>query len=261
MTAQVLTGPMLQMGLDAMSMAPMQGMPMQGMPMQGMPMQSSYTADMDEGLRAPMQLPQLPITAGEPPAEWRDKTTVMMRNLPNKYTQRMLLTEINNSGFLGTFDFLYLPVDLETNANKGYAFLNFVDPSFAWMFRMSNDGRKMNHFNSNKVVSVTPAALQGLEANHAHYANSRVNRGDPACRPLFLREPEKPVQFDRRRGPAKGRLPRAAEEPRGPVDQSEAGTRPNVGSAKPVARFCHSCGTKIQPEFRFCSECGADLQM
>lgn len=125
-----------------------------------------------------------------PPAEWANTTTVMMRHIPNKYTQRMLLTEINHTGFLGTFDFLYLPIDPETNANRGYAFLNFIDSGFAWMFRMSYEGRKMNRFNSNKVVSVMPATLQGFEANYSHYASARVNRGDPSARPVFLREPK-----------------------------------------------------------------------
>jgi hypothetical protein len=105
----------------------------------------------------------------------------------------MLLTEINQTGFLGTFDFLYLPIDTETNANRGYAFLNFIDSSFAWMFKMSYEGRKMNRFNSSKVVSVMAATLQGFEANYAHYTSARVNRGDPAARPLFLREPSQPM--------------------------------------------------------------------
>lgn len=128
-----------------------------------------------------------------PPSHWADTTTIMMRNLPNKYTQRMLLTEVNQVGFLGTFDFLYLPIDPETSANRGYAFLNFIDPSFAWMFKMSYEGRKMNRFNSSKVVSVMPATLQGFDANYTHYSTARVNRGDPAARPLFLREPTQPL--------------------------------------------------------------------
>lgn len=140
----------------------------------------------EDGMRAPAMFNG---SAVAPPAEWANITTVMMRNLPNKYTQRMLLTEINCTGFLGSFDFLYLPIDPETNANRGYAFLNFIGPSFAWMFKMSYEGNKMNRFNSNKVVSVVPATLQGFEANYAHYASARVNRGDPAARPLFLREP------------------------------------------------------------------------
>merc|ERR1740138_744815 len=130
--------------------------------------------------------------AAQPSPEWMNVTTIMMRNLPNKYTQRMLLTEINHAGFLGTFDFLYLPIDPETNANRGYSFLNFIDPGFAWMFKVTYEGRRMNRFNSNKVVSVMPATLQGFEANYAHYAAARVNRGDPAARPLFLREPKQP---------------------------------------------------------------------
>mmetsp|Transcript_23607 Transcript_23607/g.70248 ORF Transcript_23607/g.70248 Transcript_23607/m.70248 type:complete len:406 (+) Transcript_23607:109-1326(+) len=142
-----------------------------------------------EGL-AGMPMADMLASVGMPPAEWSATTTVMMRNLPNKYTQRMLLTEINHTGFLGAFDFLYLPIDPETNANRGYAFLNFIDPSFAWMFKKSYEGRKMSRFNSNKVVSVMPATLQGFAANYAHYASSRVNRGDPSARPLFLREPK-----------------------------------------------------------------------
>merc|ERR1719271_959269 len=140
-----------------------------------------------------------------PPPSWADTTTIMMRNLPNKYTQRMLLTEINQVGFLGTFDFLYLPIDPETSANRGYAFLNFIDPSFAWMFKISFEGRKMNRFNSNKVVSVMPATLQGFDANYTHYSSARVNRGDPAARPLFLREPTNPMLSDTNRGCRGGR--------------------------------------------------------
>jgi hypothetical protein len=51
------------------------------------------------------------------------------------------------------------------------------------------DGRQMSLFDSSKFVTVTPATLQGFEANYAHYANARVNRGDPNRRPLFLRDP------------------------------------------------------------------------
>jgi len=123
------------------------------------------------------------------PPDWSHLTTMMMRNLPNKYTQRMLLTEVNQSGFLGTIDFFYLPIDQETNANRGYGFLNFIAPYYAWAFRNMFEGRRMSRFNSAKVVSVTPATLQGFQANYAHYSSARVNRGDPSARPLFLREP------------------------------------------------------------------------
>jgi hypothetical protein len=38
------------------------------------------------------------------------RTTVMIKNIPNKYTQRILLGEIDKR-FAGTYDFLYLPID------------------------------------------------------------------------------------------------------------------------------------------------------
>merc|ERR1719424_862984 len=100
-----------------------------------------------------------------------------------------MLTELNETGFLGLYDFFYLPIDPETVANRGYAFINFIDPQSAWLFKTAYEGRKMTHFNSTKHVSVTPATLQGFDANHAHYSSARVSRGDPAARPLFLRSP------------------------------------------------------------------------
>ncbi|CAJ1440444.1 unnamed protein product [Effrenium voratum] len=117
---------------------------------------------------------QLGEDLAPPPPEWAEVTTVMMRNLPNKYTQRMLLMEVNHSGFLGTFDFLYLPIDSETAANRGYAFLNFLEPWFAWMFRSMYEGRRMSRFNSKKVISVVPATLQGFDANYSHYSGARA---------------------------------------------------------------------------------------
>merc|ERR1719221_40019 len=100
------------------------------------------------------------------PPEWAAVTTVMMRNIPNRYTQLMLLEEISSAGFAGTFDFLYLPIDPETSANKGYVFINFVNPVQAWRFRTAYEGEQMQRFNSSKFVSICPATLQGLEANY-----------------------------------------------------------------------------------------------
>merc|ERR1719191_27646 len=108
----------------------------------------------------------------------------MVKNLHNKVNQFELLTELHANGFDNTFDFLYLPIDTDTNANKGYAFINFSEPGFARMFKQAFEGRRMQMFNSDKVVSVSAATLQGFDSNYAHYVNARCNRGDVACRPL-----------------------------------------------------------------------------
>lgn len=40
------------------------------------------------------------------------RTTIMIKNIPNKYTQKMLLQAIDKK-FYGTYDFLYLPIDFK----------------------------------------------------------------------------------------------------------------------------------------------------
>lgn len=252
------------------------------------------------GAMAPDQDPGMDPTAAmafdgglAPPGDWGETTTVMMRNLPNKYTQRMLLEEIN-AACLGAYDFLYLPIDPETAANRGYAFINFITPSVAWTFKSYYDGRKMNRFNSNKVVSVVPATLQGFEANYAHYASARVNRGDPAARPLFLREPQQGggapggpggIRSGRRsRGGGGGGIPQAGPpasqappqllwqvaaamastaqsmaDVNGAAMQQQMMVPETAGQGGMVPRFCPHCGGTIQHSFQFCPQCGASL--
>jgi hypothetical protein len=205
----------------------------------------------------------------------------MMRNLANKYTQRLLLTEINESGFIGTFDFLYLPIDTDTNANKGYAFINFSESGFAWMFKQAFEGRRMQMFNSDKVVSVSAATLQGFDNNYAHYVNARCNRGDPACRPLFLRAPScttttKPAvaRSGRRnvRGHGRSNLDRLAESQQlqqqlelavqalmTKQQQEQQQQQQEDQPLQHATRFCPYCGNKAKVDFKFCPGCGSSL--
>ena len=56
------------------------------------------------------------------------RTTVMVKNIPNKYTQRNLLDLIDTT-YAGAYDFFYLPIDFKNKCNLGYAFINFRQPS------------------------------------------------------------------------------------------------------------------------------------
>mmetsp|Transcript_434 Transcript_434/g.1212 ORF Transcript_434/g.1212 Transcript_434/m.1212 type:complete len:432 (+) Transcript_434:74-1369(+) len=191
--------------------------------------------------------------------------TVMMRNLPNKYTQKMLIEEVNYSGFQGTYDFLYLPIDKESGANKGYAFLNFLRPDYAYGFKLAFHGKQMAQFKSNKIVNVTPAAIQGFEANHAHFSRTRVNYGDPDARPLFLRKVgQKGNQMQTNstltasppglsgQDSARFQLPGGANVP--------SGVLPAWSADKAAALFCASCGTRRSPHHQFCEGCGRKFE-
>jgi len=53
------------------------------------------------------------------------RTTLMIKNIPNKYTQKMLLQTMDEQ-FRGGYDFFYLPIDFKNKCNVGYAFINLV---------------------------------------------------------------------------------------------------------------------------------------
>lgn len=41
------------------------------------------------------------------------RTTLMLRNIPNKYTQDMILQEVEAAGLELKYDFFYLPIDFK----------------------------------------------------------------------------------------------------------------------------------------------------
>jgi hypothetical protein len=115
------------------------------------------------------------------------KTTVMLRNIPNKYTQRMLLDQLNSMGYEGKYNFFYLPIDFRNRCNVGYAFINFLSSETAKVFKNHLDGYRLTGFNSQKICEVSFARVQGLDANIMHYRNSPVNGvGIPEYRPLLF---------------------------------------------------------------------------
>jgi hypothetical protein len=54
------------------------------------------------------------------------RATLMIKNIPNKYSQKGLMQAINDAGFFGKYDFFYLPIDFKNCCNVGYAFINMA---------------------------------------------------------------------------------------------------------------------------------------
>mmetsp|Transcript_70397 Transcript_70397/g.139655 ORF Transcript_70397/g.139655 Transcript_70397/m.139655 type:complete len:540 (-) Transcript_70397:117-1736(-) len=104
-------------------------------------------------------------------------TTVMLRNIPNKYTREMLIKQLNVD-FNGEYDFMYLPIDFKNKCNVGYGFINFrssgVCDKFVKDFHGVDVRKCLPGLNSKKVVEVTPARVQGLTENVRRLRNSPV---------------------------------------------------------------------------------------
>jgi len=118
------------------------------------------------------------LSKGEAP------TTLMIRNIPGKYTQDDLMQDMSDKSFAHTYDFLYLPMDKGTGAGVGYAFVNFIDTAVAAKFTKSFDGYRFSRQqrSSKKLAKISVAHLQGLEKNLQHYKNAAVNAPNDECR-------------------------------------------------------------------------------
>jgi len=121
-------------------------------------------------------------------------TTVMLRNIPNKYTREMLIKQLSVD-FHGLYDFMYLPIDFKNKCNVGYGFINFRNQDACEQFVTNFHGvdvRKcLPGLNSRKVVEVTPARVQGLIENVRRLRNSPVMnqlQDHPEWMPLLFNE-------------------------------------------------------------------------
>mmetsp|Transcript_10789 Transcript_10789/g.25901 ORF Transcript_10789/g.25901 Transcript_10789/m.25901 type:complete len:955 (-) Transcript_10789:111-2975(-) len=133
------------------------------------------------------------------------RTSLMVRNIPNKYTQQMLLSEFAENGHgPGVIDFFYLPIDFKNRCNRGYAFINFVNCQDILAFHRRYYGKQWRTFNSDKICDITYARIQGKAAMLKRFENSALMDKDDEYKPLvFVSD-----------GPEKGkRLPFAENKP------------------------------------------------
>jgi RNA recognition motif 2 len=115
------------------------------------------------------------------------RTSLMVRNIPNKYTQQMLLSEFEGNGHgPGVIDFFYLPIDFKNRCNRGYAFINFVDHKDILAFHRRYYGKHWRTFNSDKICDITYARIQGKDAMLKRFENSALMEKDDEYKPLVF---------------------------------------------------------------------------
>lgn len=122
------------------------------------------------------------------------RTTLMIKNIPNKYTQHMLLARIEEE-FKGTFDFFYLPIDFKNQCNVGYGFINMTSTDHIIPFVEHVHEQKWDKFNSDKVCCVTYARIQGRHALINHFQNSSLMLEETKHQPLLFKPNGDPEPF------------------------------------------------------------------
>ncbi|CAE7856699.1 ML2 [Symbiodinium necroappetens] len=119
----------------------------------------------------------------------RPKTTVMLRNIPNRYSQASLLQEIDLAGYRGTYDFFYLPMDTQNRTNVGYAFINFLTSPDLERFMVEFAGYLFQNHSSQKVARVSLAHIQGFIENIRHCSNRAVSQSrNSQYRPIVIHQ-------------------------------------------------------------------------
>ncbi|EED78013.1 predicted protein [Postia placenta Mad-698-R] len=97
------------------------------------------------------------------------RTTVMVKNIPNKMSDKDLLAFINKNG-----------------CNVGYAFVNFITVGDLLHFAKTQLGVKWNMYSSEKVLQMCYATYQGKEALVEKFKNSCIMDERESWRPKIF---------------------------------------------------------------------------
>merc|ERR1719469_1249815 len=90
-------------------------------------------------------------------------TSLKVAPLPNIIRLTDVQAELDECGFQGQYDFLYLPGDFATGERYGWALVNFLDAEGAVRLREAWHGATL--FGESVVLTIEAAAVQGLAAN------------------------------------------------------------------------------------------------
>ena len=117
------------------------------------------------------------------------RTTLMIKNIPNKYTLTIIIKEININ-FKNKYDLFYLPIDYGNKCNLGFAFINFVNSFSIIEFYHLYIGKKWKYFNSEKKCDLLYAKIQGKRDLIKHFEKGKILSLDSEDKkPLILPTP------------------------------------------------------------------------
>ncbi|OAR00361.1 hypothetical protein LLEC1_00295 [Akanthomyces lecanii] len=159
------------------------------------------------------------------------RTTIMLRNIPNKVDQAMLKRIVDESSW-GKYDFMYLRIDFANDCNVGYAFINFVD------FVEARGNQRWNCFKSDKVAEVSYATIQGKDCLVQKFRNSSVMLEAAHYRPKLYFTSNGPVPE------------MAGQEEQFPEPDNQSKMKRSCENAEHVGLFTPNAGQHFRDEQR-----------
>ena len=94
------------------------------------------------------------------------QTTLMIKNVPIKFSQQNLL-DIVNKKFENKFNYFYLPKDMRTQKGVGFAFINLIHPAYIIEFYLDFNCIKWSEYiencNSTKYCEISYSNVQGIQ--------------------------------------------------------------------------------------------------
>eukprot|EP00435_Cladocopium_sp_Y103_P033639 s1701_g8.t1 len=137
----------------------------------------------------------LSSTTASQSMEWWDvdehRTSVMIKNLPQSCTIEHLQKLLDDAGFSGSYDFLYLPMKFISKLPFGYAFVNLVNPDVTREFWVHFDGYNCCFGDEDSCLAMSWSTdIQGLDEHVARYRNSPVMHPSVSaqCKPLLFKD-------------------------------------------------------------------------
>jgi len=103
-------------------------------------------------------------------------TTVMLRHIPQYYTLEMLEQLLDEAGYNGWYDFIYLPLKFTQGTPLGFAFINLVNHETANYFwqDFTYTRRFLPNEKNPEAVDWATAEAQGLEKLIERYRNTDI---------------------------------------------------------------------------------------
>lgn len=103
-------------------------------------------------------------------------TTIMMRNLPKRYTAWDMVYELERFVARSSFDFVYVPWDRSSVTNMSCAFVNFTSGDVARQAIGLMDGTPWVGA-PGRVAKIRPAHVQGLAVNLQRFQMQVASKG------------------------------------------------------------------------------------